>query len=146
MVEREITDILHSFYSFPDEQDAIDLVAVLDFYKKLDLCKKKIERDPKPSGYANADWNKVSQMLDHLRKTAEKFRPGRNHVIHGTVVRFYGNIIDPVLWSYKKRCTIELTELPKILNQSSYLTHAMAHVAGPLYGWGPQEPLPDIPE
>ena len=30
-VEREITGILHSFYSFPDEQDAIDMVAVLDF-------------------------------------------------------------------------------------------------------------------
>jgi hypothetical protein len=145
-VEREITDILHSFYSFPDEKDAIDLVAVLDFDKKLGLCIKKIKRNPKPSGYANADWNKVSQMLDHLRKSVADFKPGRNQVIHGTVVRFFGNIKDPVLWSNKKRHSIELTELPKILDQSSYLTHAMAHVAGALYGWGPQKPLPNIPE
>jgi hypothetical protein len=138
MAEREITDILHSFYSFRDEQDAIDLVAVLDFNKKLALCKKKIDRNTKPSGYLNADWKKVSQALDHLQKIAGDFKPGRNRVIHGTVVRFFGNIKDPVLWSSKNRNTIELTELPKILEQSSYLTHAMAHVAGALYGWAPQ--------
>jgi hypothetical protein len=146
IVEREITEILLSFYSFTNWQDGVELVAVLDFDKKLSLCKTKIDRDPKPSGYANADWNKASQTLEHLRKSAEKFRPGRNQVIHGTVVRFFGNVRDPVLRSNKKRVTIELTELPKILEQSSYLTHAMAHMAGALYGWGHQEPLPDIPE
>jgi hypothetical protein len=135
IVEREITEILQSFYSFTNWQDGVELVAVLDFDKKIGISTKKIDRDPKPSGYANADWNKVSQTLDHLRTCAHKFRPGRNHIVHGTVVRFFGNINDPVLWSHKKRNTIELTELPKILEQSSYLTHAMAHVAGALYGW-----------
>jgi hypothetical protein len=146
IVDREITEILQSFYSFTNWQDVVDLVAVLDFDKKLHLCQKKLEQNQKPLGYANADWSSVCQLLDHLRKSAAKFRNGRNHVIHGTVVHFFGNVRDPVILSHKKTLTIELTELPKIFEQSAYLTHVMAHLSAVLYGHKSLEPLPCIQE
>jgi hypothetical protein len=145
LVERDVTDILRDFYAFRDEKDATDLVAILDLDKKLNLLEKKMKRDPKPSGYPNADWAKASDFLSCLRKSYEEFREGRNHVIHGTVVRFFGNINDPVIWSHKKRVAKELSELPKILDQSTYLTYLMAHLSSALYGSMLQVPLPDKP-
>ena len=42
IVEREITDILRDFYALKDENDAIELVTILDLDKKLNLLQKKI--------------------------------------------------------------------------------------------------------
>lgn len=145
-VEREITDILRDFYALKDENDAIELITILDLDKKLHLLQKKMTRDSKPSGYLNADWSKASDFLSRLRKSAEKFREGRNHIIHGSVVRFFGNVQDPVIWSHTKRRGKDLSELPKIVDQSTYLTNLMAHLSSSLYGSMLQVLLPDIPD
>ncbi|MGI8568650.1 MAG: hypothetical protein ACR2KT_06045 [Methylocella sp.] len=122
IVERDITDILCSFYAINDPIDATELVDVLSLDKKLNFLEKKSKRGPRPQGYSNADWKKVSEMIDLLRKSAANFRDGRNHLIHGTVIRFFGDVRDqdPVLWSHTKRTAKDLSELPKILNQSMY--------------------------
>lgn len=146
IVEREITDILRDFYALKDENDAIELVTILDLDKKLNLLQKKMMRYPKPRGYLNADWAKASDFLGRLRKSAEKFRDGRNHIIHGSVVRFFGNVQDPVIWSHTKRRRMDLSELPKIVDQSTYLTYLMAHLSSALYGSMLQVPLPEIPD
>jgi hypothetical protein len=99
IVEREITDILCSFYGLSDPSDAVELITILDLDKKLNLLTKKIVREPRPAGYTNADWKKVSEMLAILKQCIEAYREGRNHIIHGTVVRFFGNIKEPVIWS-----------------------------------------------
>jgi hypothetical protein len=145
MVEKHITDILGEFYAITD-LDVIELIAPLSLEKKLELFKKKIERDPKPPGYEHADWPAVSNLFTALKKDVNDFREGRNHIIHGTVIRFFGVVREPAILSGIKRKTKELSELPKILDQSTYLTHVVAHLWGALYGSVLKTPLPDRPD
>jgi hypothetical protein len=110
------------------------------------LLGKELTRDPKPSAYAHADWPKVSKLFVALKKDVEDFRDGRNHIIHGTVIRFFRGVRDPAIYSDKRRTTKELSELPKILDQSTYLTHVVAHLSSALYGSLLKMPLPDRPD
>jgi hypothetical protein len=138
IVERELTDILSNL----DPRDS--KIAVYNLDKKLKLLGGKLKGDPKPSHYKHADWSEVFKLYDDLKKSVEKFREGRNHIIHGTVIRFFGGVREPAIYSNKTRQTKVLSQLPKILNQSTYLTHVMAHLSSALYGSVLKMQLPSL--
>jgi hypothetical protein len=140
-VEREITQILCNLD--PGEPTKI---ATYHLNKKLKLLGKKLKENPKPSEYDHADWPEVSKLFDNLKESIENFREGRNHIIHGTVVRFFGGVREPAIYSDKSLQTKELSALPKILDQSTYLTHVVAHLWSALYGSVRKTPLPNRPD
>jgi hypothetical protein len=140
-VEREITQILCNL----DSRDPTE-IARYHLNKKLKLLGKKLKGNPKPSDYEHADWSEESKLFDNLKESIEKFREGRNHIIHGTVIRFFGGAREPAIYSDKSLQTKELSALPKILDQSTYLTHVVAHLWSALCGSALKTPLPDRPD